>query len=455
MLRKIPEHILSFGLDLHDPRLTVTQFDSPDAVPGHDLILWDLSSTFDEYELLGPDELDYSGTLEKETTRFLLDLSRRQAEVKEHLREGKPMIVFLGPPKEVQLSSGLLGIGEVLPLPLNLTQARGQAFELVAGEPFSSFWREYGPFFTYHSRIGDPPGTSLLKIRDSKYVVAAATQVESGLVLLLPTLDGFEADNPEEIDDLRDVSHAQFIDGLWGFARTFAGEAVLPQWTLDYKLPAELDAQTDLERAQASVLRAQSRVQSRERELAALRDLKLLFAGSGAALERVVDQAFRELGFSVETDSPGRSDRIIKKGRQVAVVEVKGVKKSASEAHAAQLQKWVSDYHATHNRQPKGILVVNTWSNKKIEDRTEVDFPPQMLPYAVAQQKMCLITGLQLLAAILEVRKNPKAQGKIAQAILNCEGVFAQFEVPELRPSPSGEDAGAADPSEDEDRSSG
>jgi hypothetical protein len=444
MLRKSPEHILSLGVDLHDPRLTATQFGSPDAVPGHDLILWDLSSTFDDYELLRPDEMDYGGTTEGETSRFLADLSRRQAEMKEHLREGKPIVLFLGPPEQVRLHSEVFGINEAPPLSLRLTQARGQAFELVAGEPFAGFWREFGPFFTYHSRIEDPPGTPLLKIRDSKYVVATATQRESGLVLLLPALDGFEASSRDEIDEDRDQSHAEFIDALWGFARTFAGEAVLPDWTLDYKLPAELDAQADLERARVSVLRAQARAQGREKELAALRDLKLLFAGSGAALERVVDQAFRELGFEVEDDAPGRTDRVVKKGRRVAVVEVKGVKKSASEAHAAQLQKWVSDYHASHGRQPKGILVVNTWSSKKIEERDEVDFPPQMLPYAVEQQKMCLITGLQLLAAVLEARKTPKARDRIAKAILGCEGVFEEFSVPELRSIPDPENPDSA-----------
>ena len=67
------------------------------------------------------------------------------------------------------------------------------------------------------------------------------------------------------------------------------------------------------------------------------------------------------LGCDISPGEPGRTDRIIQWRGKVAVLEVKGLTKSAKESDAAQLEKWVSEYTMQNESVPKGILLVNGW----------------------------------------------------------------------------------------------
>lgn len=130
-----------------------------------------------------------------------------------------------------------------------------------------------------------------------------------------------------------------------------------------------------------------------------LDERKILFTGSGAALEHVDEKALTALGFEVESGAPGRTDRVLTFGGTPAVIEIKGKAKSAAEKDAAQLEKWVAGHHVEHEVQPKGILLVNAWRDLTLADReSRPTFPEQMLEYSTGRGH-CLITGLQLLCA--------------------------------------------------------
>lgn len=120
-----------------------------------------------------------------------------------------------------------------------------------------------------------------------------------------------------------------------------------------------------------------------------------------------MEAAFQKLGCTVEEGKPGRADRIIRWKKHVAVIEVKGLAKSAREKDSAQLEKWVSEHAIDTGEQPKGLLIVNAWRNTALDEREEPPFPPQMLPYS-EQREHCLLTTAQLLAALLTATSKEK-----------------------------------------------
>jgi hypothetical protein len=109
-----------------------------------------------------------------------------------------------------------------------------------------------------------------------------------------------------------------------------------------------------------------------------------------------------------------------------AVVEFKGKAKSAAESDSAQLEKWVTEYHLENGVHPKGILVVNAWRDKPLPDRSQAAFPNQMLGYAEARGH-CLVTGMQLLGAWLDVEKRSGRAIQIARALFKCSGRFGGY----------------------------
>jgi hypothetical protein len=81
------------------------------------------------------------------------------------------------------------------------------------------------------------------------------------------------------------------------------------------------------------------------------------------------------VGGTVTEPKPGREDWKVTFTEGNAVVEVRGVKGSAAERHAAQLEKWVAGGFEETGSAPKEILIVNTWRETPLVERTEPSFP--------------------------------------------------------------------------------
>jgi hypothetical protein len=437
------KRVLSIGYDFEDGRVQNTRFHQPDSALGHDLIYWDPSGLARGYGV-SERQLDSSPLIEgSAVARLENDIERRSAEFQEHLAGGKPMIVAVPPPRKLILTKDSLGMGtgpftpkhtvdlaSLLPTRVSLIAARGKAFERVAGDPFTRFWNLAEQVSFYESYFRETPGTPLVGIAGTNRIVGAAVQAHVGIVLYIPRIpegitygDGEIPPADEEADD--NAAQVDYLNRAWELCQHFSGSVVVPDWSNSFQLPGEGGSVRAITAAEGRIRRARDAMQKREQELRELRERKVLFTGTGPALEKAVDQALQALGFEVEVGAPGRTDRIARRKRSVAVVEVKGKTKSASEKDAAQLEKWVSDYHAEHGRSPKGVLVVNAWRGKTLDEREGLAaFPDQMLPYAAEQRKQCLVTGLQLLGLWLEVDEHPARAGKLALSLLKCEGIF-------------------------------
>jgi hypothetical protein len=339
--------------------------------------------------------------------------------------------------------------------------ATGEKMRLLAGDPFATFWRETKDvdwWYAAYMTTSIEPGVC---IDGTDFAVATVGQVGKGKVVLLPQpgfspyapvwADDEDEDEDEDADEVEDADEHEdehedeeraaaeerraalekrFLDALFELIealRTSSGDYHLPEWTERYLVPQEDAAKAELMKAEERLAKLAVQIDKKKALLAKINEKKLLFAGSGKAFESLAEQAFRALGCEVEHGRPGRTDRIIRNGDVVAVTEMKGKGKSASEADAAQLEKWVTEHRLEHEQDaPKGILIVNAWRNKPLEARTEDAFPPQMLPYA-EKRDHCLMTGLQLLGAWLDAEAHPESKDEIAASIFDCVGVYDRY----------------------------
>jgi hypothetical protein len=200
----------------------------------------------------------------------------------------------------------------------------------------------------------------------------------------------------------------------------------LPPWSSAYALPQESEKKDELRELNEELDKVLTMMGEKEQSLAELEKQKILFTGSGEALEAQVWRTFEDLGFDVAKGGPGRDDLIIRYKERVAVVEIKGVLKSTAEKHATQLEKWVSDYYSSHEQHPNGILVVNAYCDTPLKDRDKPAFPDQMLGYS-KRRGHCLITGIQLLNLYLDCRDDPEKKDAVIGRLFSTEGVFEEY----------------------------
>ena len=111
--------------------------------------------------------------------------------------------------------------------------------------------------------------------------------------------------------------------------------------------------------------------EKQQKRLEAIQKYKLTLTSSGKELEKIVTQIFSELGFTIWESEHNRADGIFEYNNHKFVIEIKGVSKSAAEKHAAQLEKWVSEFIENNGTIPKAILVVNGFRKKELSKRTE------------------------------------------------------------------------------------
>jgi len=313
-----------------------------------------------------------------------------------------------------------------------------------ANELIAPLFRELKGDIGYWSIVDSckPSLRPLLHVSGTSKIVAGMLRLKSGGLLILlphvyfddPDVGGDELDEGEGAEgedgggassDAESPLEKQVGRVLldWIETLTASPEAEAPGWIDGYRFESEVERSVRLERLDVQIAELSMAADELRVEQAQDARWKTLLYGSGAALERQVAAALVELGFEVEDVEPGRTDLRATRGDASAVVEVKGVGKSAAERHAAQLEKWVAEEMAAGRGQAKGILVVSGWRATPLGERSEPTFPAQMIPYS-EQRGHCLVTGLQLLLMARACMKDPGAADRIAEMLINTNGTI-------------------------------
>ena len=112
---------------------------------------------------------------------------------------------------------------------------------------------------------------------------------------------------------------------------------------------AKCKIESELEKLQ----KLKDKIQKQQEDILKLQQYKMLLSATGEYLEEIVKVVLSEIGFTLVESEKGRSDIIAKFNDIDVVAEIKGVTKSAAEKHAAQLEKWVSQFIEEYEITPK------------------------------------------------------------------------------------------------------
>lgn len=446
----------SVGYEFRDPRVEDIEFGSNQTLLGYETVLMNIDGLNYLYDNSGRTYLGHASLGERASFRIREDAKRRKRELLTLLELGGTLILFLPAPEFWYVDSGnreYSGTGRnrttmhlveemnllsTLPFSITTEVAVTQDLELRVGDPFASFWKSNHDYFETAAVLTEQFGETTLVISGTNEIASSIAEVEKGLVISLPqvvspqTVEGEEGNEDgvgNEDETGPDPEDVAFLDSLFDLVRalrTTSGDFEQPEWAEEYRLPGETDARERVLKANKRVARGQQELDRSERDLALHEQRKILVTGTGAALEALVEEAFVALGFDVEEGRPGRSDRIARSDGQTAVLEIKGLSKSAGERDAAQLEKWVNEHYLEYDEKVKGILVVNGWRGKPLEQRPKPVFPDQMLKYSESRGH-CLISGLQLLGAWVEAEQNPGLAEDIRESILSSTGRYARY----------------------------
>lgn len=377
-----------------------------------DVLLIDLLDVVNEYrvkEKLKQYSTDWTNV--DDLPLFLRDVRRRRNEIDEFLSLGRTIFVYTPPPiKFFRMTSAATHESydlrkELLPKYPITNIGRGDSIELVSNSFIKPLFTKYEGDWRYVSSYKQEFGIPLLKIKGTNSFLSGCIKVGKGNIVFIPKYMRMAYDNKEFLDDL--INIVGNID-----ERSDQSPIItMPKWSLSTELPGESEIQQEITEKNKKLEELKYEIQALESQSESLKALKILFTGTGTYLENIVSIVFKELGFNVSEGVPGRDDLILEYKDHAAVVEVKGVSKSAAERHAAQLEKWVSEYIISKDRKPKGFLVVNAYKDIPLEERNEKAFPDQMMNFSTSRDH-CLLTGLDLLAIYFYIQNHPEKKSK-------------------------------------------
>jgi hypothetical protein len=172
-----------------------------------------------------------------------------------------------------------------------------------------------------------------------------------------------------------------------------------PAWAELFTLPRQDEVRRQIDDLNAQILELDELLHSAHERLKRESRFGALLFERGDILEELVRDAFRELGATVEERPKDREDgRFITPSGDRGIIEVKGRTGPAKLSDIRQLNHWVGDAIADEDWEGKGVLVVNAFAEKAIDERADA-FPANSVR-AAERFEQCLMTTTQLFAAI-------------------------------------------------------
>ena len=406
-----------------------------------DMLILKLEWLFDEYETSN----NYNGIPvlnPSESFKITIDVKKRKSEIVEFLNAGKPIIIlngndeysyrytgekkYLGTGKNTNITNIIKDIHpfELLPVKIEALKLEGTSISL-SNRRIEDFYSKYVRNFKYLTIYDNvTKEKSVLNIENTEKVVGYFENIQNGMIIFLPSLN-FEKLTKDKGQKLE----KQYFDDIYKlFINLKSTEnIILPEYSRRYLLPHEKIIINDIESEKSKLIDLQKSIENKEKLLKETQQEKIIFTGTGRILEKMVVNELEKIGFTIlkYDENSKDEDIVISYNNKIAVVEVKGVDGSATERHTSQTVKWKSTYHIENEILPKGILIVNSFKSRELDERQET-FPIQMLKYA-AQQEICLFNTIQLFNIKCYLKQNPDKKEEVLNELYNTNGKYNKF----------------------------
>lgn len=410
-------------------------FDSKESILEYDLLIIDFETLYTPYK-----HYEYykgKGRLsDNDSVRIQEDIRRRKNEILEFLKSGKDIIVILsnkdyryyytgkyeysGTGRNARKTSYVeeVYLTDVIPKFPSTIDSSGSGIQII-NKSSNEFFEKYKNCFKYKAYTEDiDDNKKILNIKGTTKTISYYEEYEKGIILFFPqpTFEHLgKSASTKELNFFKDIN-------ILLSSIKHNNTMPLPEWTKDYKLPNEQEIINDINDIDMKIEKLRIEKDKTNEQLVKLQNKKRLFTACDTELEEIVKDTFEEIGFSILKFGGNEEDILMEYKKKPFIVEIKGLDKSAAEKNAAQTAKWIANYFAETGKKPKGILIVNAFKNKLLEDRQET-FPNQMIKYS-AQQEICLLSTMQLLNIYYAIINNPSEKTKIIDSIFKTNGIF-------------------------------
>jgi len=363
------------------------------------------------------------------------DYSWIRNQIQHILKQGKTLYVFLGV-NEVCYEQDpttydtyhAVNFYSFLPCVLKTDCAKGKNMEICCTQPFNNFFKNTLENSYYECYFSPQNAVKLLGIPNTNFAAAAVLQYDNGRIVFLPQpFKKSERDNI--IPNVRITT--KYLDALFELTKSLQFQSeeqhhVAPEWIGTFTILSEEKERLVLREKYQELEESQNSIRKQLALIDTISEYKTLVTASGLPLENIVKKVLSELGITMKETVVGRSDVIADYNSRAIVAEVKGLKGSAGEKHAAQLEKWVSEYIDATEKVPKALLIVNAFCETPIHERTKKVFPDQMLKYCHARDQ-CLISTTQLLCLFIDVKNHPETKDEKILELLDTVGVYEKY----------------------------
>ena len=406
-------------------------FNTGIAFSDYDVIIIDTNNLIKNYE--EDDESPFKNKVllsEDDSQKLEDDFERLKTQIKDFLKQRKLVFVIVGDNDNCYLNAGMIDTFEhkmfdmnsFLPFKVDFLYLKGEKYEQCNNNLYNDFFNKTGDMILYSAQFSHNNAIPLLRIPNSEKLISAEIPFKNGKIVFLPSII---LDPEEEYEN----DKAVFLNELYKLIRklySYDTACELPEWTNDFQILNERQEKTKLQSDLLKIEKLKKKIEKEKEQLKATQHYKTMLTETGTALENTVKQVLSEIGFKLQTAEIGRSDIIAKYKNTYIVAEIKGVTKSAAEKHAAQLEKWVSQFIEENNKQPKALLIVNAFKDIPVFERTEDVFPNQMLQYSVAREHV-LISTTQLLCLYIDIKTNPDKKDELITELLSKVGVYTKY----------------------------
>lgn len=380
------------------------------------------------------------------SSQILEEFATIRDQIREMMKQGRNLFLLMGRNDSCYIHTGekhYSGTGKnarrtnivtefdtysFLPITITATHVYGTEMGIHCNPPYQDFFRRTADISRYASYFSiEEENTALASIKGTDKVIASVIPIENGKIVCLP--------QPLYEDDYTETKYwkqygKQYLDSLFELSErlnTSDDDYSLPGWANSISILGEKEARARQNDTEKSIEALQRKLDDQIRCIEEIEKYKLLLTASGDLLEEITKKVLGKLGFAIQDSEKGRSDIIAHYGSIGVVAEIKGVTKSAAEKHAAQLEKWVSQYIEENESTPKALLIVNGFCDTPIAERTEEVFPCQMLKYCKARGH-ALITTTQLLCLFIEAQQNPACLDNRIKELLSCVGKYNRYQ---------------------------
>lgn len=407
----------------------------------YDMLIINANNIFDEYEFVG----SYQGIpsiTQYDSQKLKEDVRRRQQEFEAFLESGKNIVVITPYKRKVTAYTGkqeVSGNGRnaritniiefkdssiFSPTDFSTTKATGQNIEFV-DKKAEEIFKKYIDCFEYYSFTDKEENKHMLaKIRGLDKYVFWYEKINNGIVLFVP--DAYFSQFEKSVGSRKEK---EFLRDLYTYINSISNDKKvneIPEWLKNYNTIKENTINQKIQKIEDDIKKLLAKKKKTEEERIKLENDKRIFSASGEELEDIIKNVFIELGFNIVKSGGNEEDLVCEYNNKQFVFEIKGVDGSSSEKHTAQTLKWKTNYFINTGIDGKGVLIVNGFKDKLLEDRNNI-FPKQLLKYAEHQQ-LCLISVTQIFNILSEYREGNLTTKEISDIIWNQNGILGDFE---------------------------